>query len=263
MFAAEKENTAMTTAAMKNPILQGNGNTPSIAIFVLNWSNNGGCASPGTIQGGVPSVDGASLLSHFPFSDSLHDLILRNISAFGAGLGLGTGTAGKIGASDLMMGEKRAKGMAGEQLSAFRSYLKNTRNRADKTAQGYFYDAKTVLAVISEDNFNGISLDKLDVSSITPVQVKQAEQKISSGDEFKTSTLLRLKQGWNRFCMFIGMAEWKFSYTLNAGNEYMDDVITNEEINTMLDYCKQRREEAKTDVERIRWYRKEIAIRLG
>jgi len=205
MILQGNENAAMTTAATNDPIFQGNSDTPSIAIFVLNGSNGGGCAPLGAMQGGVPSADGASLPPLFPPLDSLHNLILRGISALGTGFGMGAGTAGIIGFPDLMAGDKCAEGMAEEQLSAFFSYLKDTENRADKTAQGYFYDAKAVLTVISDDYFTGVSLDKLDLSKVTMEQVKLAVQKLFGGDDYKPSSLFRLKQGWNRFCVFIGM----------------------------------------------------------
>ena len=137
MYVEEKKNATMTTVAMKNSIVQGDSDTQSIAIFVLPWSNKGGCVPLGTMQSSVPFTDGANPLA-FPFSVSLQDLILRSLSTFGIGCSLETKTAGIVGLSDLMVGAKYAEGMAEAQLLAFSNYLKDTKNRADKTAQGLF-----------------------------------------------------------------------------------------------------------------------------
>jgi integrase len=59
------------------------------------------------------------------------------------------------------------------------------------------------------------------------------------------------------------MDSWKFTETVNASYEYKDGVISNEDIIKILDYCKEQRQAANTNTARIRWFRREISIRLG
>jgi len=156
---------------------------------------------------------------------------------------------------------KPVKGSTKTQLSAFVAYLRTL--KADKTAQGYFYDARNVLTIVSKEHFDDVPLDALDLSEITVSQINATEQLLFKGDGLKPSTLGRLKQGWNRFCAYVGMSAWKFSSTVNAAHEYKDDVVSNEAVFRMLDYCRGQRQSAKTIAGIIRWYRREISIRLG
>jgi site-specific recombinase XerD len=156
---------------------------------------------------------------------------------------------------------KRAEGMAAKQHAKFFEYLKA--NKSEKTAQGYFYDVRNVLTVISKNSFENKPLDKLNLALITADQVKQAERNLIKSSDFQPSTLERMKQGWNQFCLFLGMAGWKFEVKINAAETYRDDAISTEDVKKMLKYCQEQRATAKSDAEIIRWYRKEIAIRLG
>ena len=51
------------------------------------------------------------------------------------------------------------------------------------------------------------------------------------------------------------MTSWKFGETVNASHEYKDDVISNEDVLRMFNYCREQRQAAKINVDRIRWYR--------
>ena len=119
------------------------------------------------------------------------------------------------------------------------------------------------MSEISKDYHGDAPFDKLDVAEITVEQVKAIEQKLFRGNELKPNSLIRLKHGWNSFCTFVGMIEWKFTLQINMGRIYKNEVISNADVLMMLDYCQKQYETSNTDAMRIRWLRIEIAIRLG
>jgi integrase len=244
MNTTQKENTAVGTAArFDNPALPGFGDMQVIAVMVVN---------AGYVPHGATDGSSARLPEQPPVTLTLHQLT--------ANLGARFGFDAIPGMAAFELPKIHAEGMAAVEIERFADYLRS--DRAEKTAQGYYYDVRNVLTTISEGSFGDLPLEKLDLAMITAAQVKQAEQKLFKVSDLKPATLARVKQGWNRFCLFVGMKEWKFTEKINA-EVYSDEVIFTADVLKMLEYCRQQREISKTTADRIRWYRKEIALRLG
>ncbi|MCL2047136.1 MAG: site-specific integrase [Defluviitaleaceae bacterium] len=234
---------------VKSLALQG-----SVAVFMFNFCDSLISNTEISLNEG----NGGDNIGVSWFKNMLKSLALNNATAHEYGEEIGIPIC-------LPKSEKatnRIKCVASEQISTFAEYLR-ANDKAPKTVQGYTSDVKTILKIIAREHFNGMALELLDLSKITQIQVKSAEQALYNADNFKIRTFFRYKQGWGSFCAFIGMKEWQFTQKINATQEYKNEVISNGEVTKTIDYCTEKRLFAKTDTERIRWFRKEIAIRLG
>ena len=158
--------------------------------------------------------------------------------------------------------EKRADGTAKARIGEFSDSLRD-KGKAERTFNGYPSNARSVLRKVSKMFHGNVGLDKLDLSAITAEQIKAVEQYMYSGYDFKTASLFRIKHGWNNFCEFIGMGNWKFTRKINEAKAFKNEVISNEDVVKILQHCRDERERAKTAKARIRWLRREIAILLG
>jgi len=69
--------------------------------------------------------------------------------------------------------------------------------------------------------------------------------------------------GWNTFCSFLGINDWKFKPQENVGREYKKDVISNVEVLKILDNINEQNKIAESPAELIRLKRQEIAILFG
>ena len=169
----------------------------------------------------------------------------------------------------LCVEERRINATCFEKLQEFKVYLRTRKkgdkkgDKAEKTINSYFFDARCVLNVIAEKHFGGMKLSELNLSAITSHHVLEAERFLFKESGKAPSTLGRLTIGWNSFCTFLGMNGWKFIPQENIGREYKKDVISNNDVLRMLEYIYKQVEITESPLELVRLKRQEIALLLG
>jgi len=147
-------------------------------------------------------------------------------------------------------------------LSAFISMLAKEK-KAPKTVKCYTSDVKNVMKFIAEKFFDGREFSEINICEVTKENIETAEQYFFRESKQKPKTLNRLKQGWNSFCNYLGVWNWRFTEKIKAVRTYKREAISNEAVVKMLDFCRQRAEDSATIFSRIRWLRTEIMIGLG
>jgi hypothetical protein len=157
--------------------------------------------------------------------------------------------------------ENRANGMARVRIAEFANAL-NDGEKAERTYNGYASNVRSVLRKVAKMFFGNIKPEDVDLSKVTKEQIQEVQREIYSGGDFMPASLFRIKHGWNCFCAFVGMDEWKFTRKNNATEAPKADVIENEDVLKILEHCRKMREEATTEKARIRWLRREVAIRI-
>jgi integrase len=161
--------------------------------------------------------------------------------------------------------ETRACGTAGATIAAFSEYLRN-KGKAERTYNGYPGNVRRVFTKILElksNELNDSDLEALDLSKIPHEWLKEAEYALYNHDKLSPTSFLRIKHGWNSFCSFIDMEEWKFTVKINSAEKLKTDPISNDAIIEILRICREKRQGSVTMKERIRLIRCEIAILLG
>ena len=233
------------------PIMLGFANdTRRFIISVANGSQDQGAAV----------IETASVIIN-PLVSPLFDSIFSKM-AEGATLPLNSELT-------LCVKENHINATATEKLLEFKAFLKTRKkgdkrgDKAEKTVNSYYFDAKCVLSEIALKHFGGVDLNELNLSAITSDHVLAAERFLFKESGKAPSTLGRLTIGWNSFCTFLGETGWKFIPQENAGREYKKDVISNDEVLKMLEYLNAQMEIAESPATRIRLKRQEIAVLLG
>ena len=132
------------------------------------------------------------------------------------------------------------------------------------TKKAYISDTRKVLNAIVE-RFFGVecSLDSVMVAEITKVHIERVENWLFDESGHRPKTRRRIKQGWNAFCDFAGMKEWKMTKKTNVSCDYPDGGLSNAELVEMLKYCHGQVAQAKSSAEKIRFQRMIVAINLG
>ena len=156
--------------------------------------------------------------------------------------------------------------MAGTVENTIESFISSLKKdkKASKTIKGYTADTIAVMNVIASEYFHGNELNEINLLQITEEQILAAEYHLfHESKKRKPKSLNRLKQGWNRFCKFIGKENWKFTTGINATQQYKSEAISNADVIKMIGFCQQQAAASSTITERTRWLRIEIMLGLG
>jgi len=150
-----------------------------------------------------------------------------------------------------------------EAIGKFSEYL-NVTQKSHNTKRAYIGDAKVVLGAVMGKFFTETSnLDDITIDKITTVHIEAVENWLFDVSTHRPKTRERIKQGWNVFCTYIGMADWKMTKKTNVSCDYSEGGLTNPEIIKLLEYCHEEVLAGKSIVEKIRYQRIIVAINLG